>query len=159
MSRSHSQQQAKREDSNPLCLIPKLGLTTTPSVSFLSTFCHGDPGTGLFTHFAMGQLKPGATPDLRSPYHSQPLGCVPEVRKTLFTRFWHSSRLCPQQGEEGSWMFAELGTDSGEGGLLMGPRPCWMWSSRSQPQAWAPGLPLCLCSVLCWRDHSQGEEG
>lgn len=69
-------------------------------------------------------------------------------KKSLHKILTQASALCPQPGKEGPLIFAELGTDSEVGGLLTGSKLCWMGSTMSQAQAWAPGLPPSSCSVL-----------
>ena len=70
--------------------------------------------------------------------------CWPMVLrpKILFTSFPTALTSVPTPREGWPLIFAKLGTDSMEGGLLTGPRLYWIGSSISQPQVRAPGGQL-----------------
>ena len=100
-------------------------------------------GMELSCHFTMRQLKPWAnTTSEVTTSHLAPWAVLLRRDNSLHKILAEPSALCPQPGEEGPQMFAELGADSWNMSLLTSPRLCWMGSSMSQTQAWA----LALCS-------------
>ena len=92
-------------------------------------------------HFTIRQLKPGAnTRSEVTTSHSALWAVFLIWDNALHKISAQPSVLCPKPGKEGPQMFAELGAESLGGKLLTSPRLCWMGSSTSQPQVWAPAL-------------------
>ena len=155
MTRYHSRQQTKRR-FKPSVPDPKAGSDNHALGMHFSYIL--PPGSRhqvlliyllIFAHFTMGQLKPGPTLCLSSPHFSGTPGpWLSGEKESLHKILAQPSALCPQPGKGGPLTFAELGTDSEAGGLLIGSKLCWMGPTMSQAQTWhlACHLVPALCS-------------
>ena len=83
--------------------------------------------------------------------HSGPWPVFLSWENSLHKILAQPSALCPQPGEEGAQCLQNRAQTVWEGGLLMGPRFCWMGSSTSEPKALAPAL--CSDGGISQRDE------